>query len=212
MANKSVFAATKGKLLPRPDATNHAGAPAYRLTPRQALAQLAATGTFNATFYAEAEEQLAAVLDLAFQVEPEFLAKVAVHAAEAGYMKDMPALLLAVLSMLPGDAFNRAFPRIVKNGKLLRNFVQVMRSGVTGRKSLGSRPKRYVQEWLETASDVEIMRAAVGNAPSLADVIRMVHPKARFGGAAGALWLPDRQASRCAGAARTGGGVRSLQA
>lgn len=177
MANKSVFAATKGELLPRPDATNHAGAPAYRLTPRQALAQLAATGTFNATFYAEAEEQLAEVLDLAFQVEPEFLAKVAVHAAEAGYMKDMPAFLLAVLSMLPGDAFNRAFPRIVKNGKLLRNFVQMMRSGVTGRKSLGSRPKRYVEEWLETASDVEIMRAAVGNAPSLADVIRMVHPK-----------------------------------
>lgn len=177
MANKSVFAATIGKLLPRPDATNHALAPAYRLTPRQALAQLAATGTFNATFYATGEEQLAEVLDLAFQVEPEFLAKLAVHAAEAGYMKDMPALLLAVLSMQPGDGFNRAFPRVVRNGKLLRNFVQVMRSGVTGRKSLGSRPKRYVQNWLETASDLEIMRAAVGNDPSLADVIKMVHPK-----------------------------------
>jgi 60 kDa SS-A/Ro ribonucleoprotein len=177
MANKSVFAATIGKLLPRTDAQNHHGAPAYRLTPRQALAQLAATGTFNATFYASAEEQLAEVLELATEVEPEFLAKVAVHAFEAGYMKDMPAFLLAVLSSLPGDAFNRAFSRIVKNGKMLRNFVQVMRSGQTGRKSLGSRPKRFVQNWLETASDIEIMRAAVGNAPSLADVIKMVHPK-----------------------------------
>jgi 60 kDa SS-A/Ro ribonucleoprotein len=177
MANKSVFAATIGKLLPRPDATNHEQAPAYRLTPRQALAQLAATGTFNATFYAEAQEQLAEVLALAWKVEPEFLAKVAVHAAEAGYMKDMPAFLLAVLSMQPGDGFERAFPRIVRNGKMLRNFVQVMRSGTTGRKSLGSRPKRYVQNWLETASDLEIMRAAVGNDPSLADVIKMVHPR-----------------------------------
>jgi 60 kDa SS-A/Ro ribonucleoprotein len=177
MANKSVFAATVGKLLPRPTATNQEQAPAYRLTPRQALAQLAATGTFNATFYAEGQEQLAEVLDLASQVEPEFLAKVAVHAFEAGHMKDMPAFLLALLSTLPGDAFNRAFPRIVRNGKMLRNFVQVMRSGVVGRKSLGSRPKRYVQTWLETASDLEIMRAAVGNEPSLADVIKMVHPK-----------------------------------
>ena len=176
MANKSVFAATTGKLLPHPDAVNQSGAPAYRLTPRQALAQLAATGTFNVTFYADAEEQLAQVLDLAKQVEPDFIAKTAVHAFEAGYMKDMPAVLLALLSTLPGDAFNRAFPRIVRNGKMLRNFVQVMRSGAVGRKSLGTRPKRLVQHWLETAGDIEIMRAAVGNEPSLADVIKMAHP------------------------------------
>lgn len=177
MANKSVFAATIGKLLPRPDTTNQHGAPAYKLTPRQALAQLAATGTFNATFYADGEKQLTDVLDLCREVESEFIAKVAVHAFETGYMKDMPAFLLALVSTLPDDAFIRAFPRIVRNGKMLRNFVQVMRSGAVGRKSLGSRPKRLIQSWLEQASDIEIMRAAVGNDPSLADVIKMVHPK-----------------------------------
>lgn len=177
MANKSVFATIAGKLLPPADARNHEGAQAYRLSPEQALAQLAATGTFNATFYAEPREQLDEVLKLAWQVEPAFLAKTAVHAFEQGYMKDMPALLLAVLSSMQGDEFNRAFARIVRNGKMLRNFVQVMRSGATGRKSLGSRPKRLVQAWLEHASDFEIMRAAVGNDPSLADVVKMVHPK-----------------------------------
>ena len=177
MANKSVFAAIAGKLLPQPDAINHELGPAYKLTPREALAQLAATGTFNATFYADAREQLTGVLDLSRGVEPEFLAKLAVHAHEAGHMKDMPALLLALLSTLPGDGFTKAFPRIVRNGKMLRNFVQIMRSGVVGRKSLGTRPKRLVQSWLEQASDIEIMRAAVGNAPSLGDVIKMVHPR-----------------------------------
>lgn len=177
MANKSVFASIAGKLLPRSDVRNHEGAPAYRLTPHQALAQLAVTGTFNATFYAGAREQLDEVLALAYQVEPDYLAKVAIHAFERGGMKDMPALLLAVLSGMAGNEFNRAFPRIVRNGRMLRNFVQVMRSGATGRKSLGSRPKRLVQNWLDMASDVEIMRAAVGNDPSLADVIKMVHPK-----------------------------------
>ncbi|MGW9333678.1 vWA domain-containing protein [Bosea sp. NPDC055594] len=177
MANKSVFATMAGKLLPRTDAKNHEEAQAYGLSPRQALAQLAATGTFNATFYAGAREQLTEVLELAWQVEPDFLAKTAVFAFEKGYMKDMPALLLAVLSCLHGDEFSRAFPRIVRNGKMLRNFVQVMRSGATGRKSLGTRPKRFVQAWFEQASDIEVMRAAVGNEPSLADVIKMVHPK-----------------------------------
>ncbi|UVK42867.1 RNA-binding protein [Mesorhizobium sp. AR07] len=177
MANKSVFATIAGKLLPPADARNHEDAQAYRLSPHQALAQLAATGTFNATFYAEPSQQLDEVLKLAWQVEPGFLARTAVHAFEQGYMKDMPAFLLAVLSCMQGDEFNRAFGRIVRNGKMLRTFVQVMRSGATGRKSLGSRPKRLVQAWLEQAADFEIMRAAVGNDPSLADVIKMVHPK-----------------------------------
>ena len=128
MANKSVFAAIAGKILPKTDAMNRAGGNAYALTPQQALAQMASTGTFNTTFYADAREQIEDVLKLAFQVEPEFLAKTAIHAFEQGYMKDMPVFLLAVLSMMQNDAFNRAFPRVVKNGKMLRNFVQIMRS------------------------------------------------------------------------------------
>ncbi len=92
-------------------------------------------------------------------------------------MKDMPALLVALLSTLQSADVTLAFRRVVDNGRMLRSFVQIMRSGAVGRKSLGTRPKRLVQEWLEQASDIEIMRAAVGHDPSLADVVRMVHPK-----------------------------------
>ncbi|MCA0401975.1 MAG: RNA-binding protein [Proteobacteria bacterium] len=179
MANKSVFASIVGKLLPRPDVKNHEGAPAYGLTPRHKLAQLAATGTLNQTFYAEAREQLDEITRLLPEIEPEFMAKTAIYAREKGFMKDMPALLLAYLSMMQTEHFSLAFNRVVDNGKMLRNVVQILRSGATGRKSLGTRPKRHVQLWLENASDREIMRAAVGNAPSLADVIKMVHPKPR---------------------------------
>jgi 60 kDa SS-A/Ro ribonucleoprotein len=177
MVNKAIFKSYLGKLLPGTDARNHEGAAAYRLTAREALAQYAATGTFNGTFYADGAEQLDAVKALALEVEPEFLAKVAIHAAETGYMKDMPVTLLAILSGLESDAFARAFPRVVKSGKMLRGFVQVMRSGAAGRKSLGTRPKKMVQAWFEHASTEQILRAMVGNDPSLADVIRMVHPK-----------------------------------
>ncbi len=177
MVNKAIFKTYLGKLLPGTNAKNHEASPAYRLTPREALAQYAVTGTFNGTFYADGAEQLEAVKALALQVEPEFLAKVAIHAAEKGHMKDMPVMLLAMLSSLQSDAFARAFPRVVKSGKMLRGFVQVMRSGAAGRKSLGTRPKKLVQAWLDRASTEQILYAMVGNDPSLADVIRMVHPK-----------------------------------
>lgn len=177
MANKSLFASTIGKLLPKTNANNREGAPAYALSPKHQLAQLAMTGTLSRTFYATERDQLADVLALVPRIEPRFLAQTAIYARNRGQMKDMPALLLAVLSTLDPVLLSRAFPRVIDNGRMLRNFVQIMRSGVTGRKSLGSRPKALVQAWLNQATDAQILRAAVGQSPSLADVIRMVHPK-----------------------------------
>jgi 60 kDa SS-A/Ro ribonucleoprotein len=177
MANKSLFQSYIGKLLPRATAQNRAGGPAYALTPKHQLAQLAMTGTLSRTFYANARDQLADVTALVPQVEPLFLAQLAIYARQRGHMKDMPALLLAALSASDPVLLSRAFPRVIDNGRMLRTFVQIMRSGAVGRKSLGSRPKALVQSWLNQASDRQILNAAVGQSPSLADVIRMVHPK-----------------------------------
>ena len=177
MANKNLFKSMVGKLLPKADAVNDANAPAYAFDAKHALAQYAATGCFNQTFYAGADEQLARVLALCAEVEPEFIAKTAVYARERGRMKDMPALLCAALSVRDPKFLARVFPRVIDTGKMLRNFVQIMRSGVVGRKSLGTAPKRLVREWFE-ARDVEaIFTASVGQQPSFADVLKMVHPK-----------------------------------
>jgi len=46
------------------DAVNEAGGLAYKLEPKHALAQFAATGTFGNAFYSTAETQLAEVLKL----------------------------------------------------------------------------------------------------------------------------------------------------
>jgi hypothetical protein len=43
MVNTQLFQTARGPLLPAADARNHEGAPAYALTPRHQLAQLAAT-------------------------------------------------------------------------------------------------------------------------------------------------------------------------
>ncbi len=177
MANTSLFKSFIGALLPRATTQNFEGAPAYVRPPRQALAQYAATGCLNTTFYAGAGEQLDRVLDLCGQVTPEFIARTAVYARTHGQMKDMPALLLAALSRRDAALMDRVFDRVIDSPRLLRTFVQIVRSGATGRKSLGSAPKRCVRRWLDGRSDGALFAASVGNAPSLVDVIRMVHPK-----------------------------------
>jgi 60 kDa SS-A/Ro ribonucleoprotein len=177
MANKSLFSSIAGKLLPRAAAVNEAGGRAYERSPKGALAQFAATGSLNGTYYATADAQLEKVLGLAAAVDSGFVAKTAVYARERAFMKDMPALLLASLSARAPDAFARAFPRVVTDGRMLRTFVQIVRSGVVGRKSLGSRPKRLVREWLAARDEDQIFKASVGQDPSLSDVVKMVHPK-----------------------------------
>ncbi len=177
MASKTLFQTIPGKLAPRTEAVNEAGGVAYALEPRQALACYAATGCLSATFYASAETQLDTVLGLCAKVEPEWLAKTAVYARERAVMKDLPALLAAALSVRSADLLRQVFPRVIDSPKMLRNFVQIVRSGAVGRKSLGTVPKRLVLGWLAERSDDQLFNGSVGNAPSLADVVKMVHPK-----------------------------------
>ncbi|HEX8222795.1 MAG TPA: TROVE domain-containing protein [Allosphingosinicella sp.] len=178
MANKGLFASAVARLLaPAADTLNRELSPAYAYGPEHKLAQLAATGTLQDAFYAGAETQLADVLDAAGAVDPLFAARAAVYARTRGAMKDMPALLAAWLTVAEPDLAVRVFDRVIDNGRMLRNFVQIMRSGAVGRKSLGTRPKRLVKNWLERASMRALMQAATGNDPSLADIVRMVHPK-----------------------------------
>ena len=175
MANKNLFS-TAAARIPTADAINRAGGKAYSLPTKHALAQYAATGCFGTVYYVTELEQLAWVLGACEELDDGFIARTAVYARQRGHMKDTPALLLAVLATREGDAFVRVFHRVCDNAKMLRNFVQIVRSGVTGRRSLGTRPKRMIRNWLETRSDEAIFRAAVGKDPSLADVIKMVHP------------------------------------
>ncbi|HLF84714.1 MAG TPA: RNA-binding protein, partial [Blastocatellia bacterium] len=177
MANKNLFKSIVGRLIPATDAVNDERGPAYAFSPKHALAQYAATGCLNSTFYATAETQLQTVIELCREIEPEFIARTAVYARERGFMKDIPALLCAVLSVKDRALLGRVFPRVIDNGKMLRNFVQVMRSGAVGRKSLGTAPKRLVREWLDARSDEQVFTASVGQSPSIADIVRMVHPR-----------------------------------
>ena len=117
MANKTLFSSIKS-LLPRADSHNEAGGRTYKFMPKHALAQIAATGCFNGTFYASGESQLDELRKLIEQVDDNvFLAKLAVYARERAYMKDMPAALLVILSKRDTELMHRVFDRVVDNGR-----------------------------------------------------------------------------------------------
>lgn len=182
MANTKIFAsASQGssRRSMKTDTTNLAGGRAYSLGVQGSLAQMAVTGVFNDTYYATGKNQLDSIKELVQKASPEFLARLAIYSRSKAYMKDLPAYLCAVLASRDVALLDKVFDRVIDNGKMLRNFVQMVRSGQTGRKSLGSRPKKLVAKWLQSSSDSELLSASVGNAPSLADVIRLSHPKAQ---------------------------------
>lgn len=174
MANKDLFgSAVSAKT---PTATNAAGGSAYSFDAEQELAQVASTGCFNDTYYESGASQLDKIRVAADKVSPKYLAQVAVYSRQKGYMKDMPAALLAMLSKADPVLFQDAFDAVVDNGKMLRNFVQMIRSGAFGRKSLGSGPKRAVARYLNGVSPRKLLNDSVGNSPSLADCIKLSRP------------------------------------
>jgi 60 kDa SS-A/Ro ribonucleoprotein len=59
---------------------------------------------------------------------------------------------------------------------MLRNFVQIVRSGVVGRKSFGTAPKRLARGGFSARSPENVFRQSLGNEPSMADVIKLVRP------------------------------------
>lgn len=84
MANKKLFRSTVGKLAPRADSLNEAGGRAYQLSPKGALAQYAATGCLNGTYYAS--DALEEAMELATANVPAVDGKVYVCPDTSGSM------------------------------------------------------------------------------------------------------------------------------
>ena len=175
MANIRLFRSGRNRA-PAADAVNSEGSPAYSMSAEHSLAQYALTGCLNGTFYASATTQLETILELCANVPAEFIAKTAIYARKEGYMKDVPALLCAILTQRDQKLLAKTFIRVIDNGRMLRSWVQIIRSGQIGRKSLGSGPRRLVRTWLESRTGEELFKDSVGRSPSIADILRMTHP------------------------------------
>lgn len=185
MANKGIFggggAATRAPLR-RPDTVNEAGGAAFSLDAETALATLMLTGTFSGTYYQSAEAQLDKFVELARQCSSLFLAQCAIYARQNGFMKDAPAVACVLLmersrtEQSADDLITPLFDAVINNGKMLRNFVQIVRSGKFGSKNINGKARRLVQRWFDRRRTDTIFRQSIGASPSLGDVLKMAHP------------------------------------
>jgi 60 kDa SS-A/Ro ribonucleoprotein len=170
------------KAVPKADTTNNAGGKAYKFDKKHCLAQIAATNCFNGTFYASAEQNLKLAKDAALALidDPQFIAKTAIYSRDKGYMKDMPAFLTVALADIDKPLFRKVFRKVIDNGKMLRNAIQMGRSGqVTGKKfNMSAGTWRHaIQEWFDAKSPYALFKASIGNDPSMRDILRMCRPK-----------------------------------
>lgn len=191
MANKKLFKSVSGPVVPMADIKNEAGGRAYKMEDKHAVAQYVATSCLNGTFYSTAESQLDTITKLLGGCDPEFIGKVAVYGRQSAFMKDLPALLCAFLAADNGSAkgpttegqekkmavLRKVFPHVIDSGVMLRNFVQIIRSGVFGRKSFGECPRGLICQWFESRSPASIFHQSIGQNPSMGDVIKMARPK-----------------------------------
>lgn len=181
MANKNVFGSIQS-IAPATTTVNAAGGVAYDLSAKQAIAQIACTNTFNGTYYTNAEDNLKLVKESVAKLrsEPEFIAKIAVYSRNRSYMKDMPAYLCAVLAAWgESKLFRKVFRIVINDAKMLRNFIQIGRSGQAGKvinMSSGS-VRHAINEYFRSKSSDFIFRGSIGNEPSMRDILRMARPK-----------------------------------
>ncbi len=171
MANQALFTRTKNVTV------NNAGGEAFSLSDKEALANLVCAGMMGGTFYVSASDQLDAIKSRLAKVDPSFLAKLASYAREKGFMKDSPALILAYLAHAHPKQFKLAAPHVLTHGKMVRNFVQICRSGQWGRTTIPRPARKLLCDWITSRTPRQLLNDSVGGEPSLADIIKMLHPK-----------------------------------
>lgn len=182
MANKNIFGNASGSKVPDATTVNNAGGVAYDYNDKVALATIAATNCFNGTYYVDATANLELAKNAVNKLrnDPEFVAKVAVYCRGKAHMKDMPAYLCAILaSWKENTLFRKTFRKAIDNTKMLRNFIQICRSGALGKKlnvSSGS-IRHAVREWFSKKSAEYIFKTSIGNDPTIRDILRMTHPR-----------------------------------
>jgi len=115
------------------------------------------------------------VRQLSRMVPEAWVAKCAVAAAENGLGREA-AMMLAVLTQRDVELLAKVFHRSVRDAGTLRHYVAYLRSNK--RRSLGTRPKKMIQDWLNARPAWRLRVEAFGEfRPTLADIVRLTHPK-----------------------------------
>ena len=129
----------------------HEGGRGYELTLEESVAELFSLGLVKGNFYQDdlqVIENTRELMKKAFAECPQWAAKCAVYGHNFNSLKLVPVIWLVYLSKLDDKTlFERAFPKIIRNPKMLHDFLELVRKGGI-RQGMGRSVKRAVNSWL----------------------------------------------------------------
>jgi len=152
------------------------GGKAYGLSFIEQLAEFFCLGLLNGNFYQSEEEVLQNARELyerAMAECPEFATKAAIYGNNFNSLKLVPTIWLVYLSTLDDKTlFKKAFPRIIRNPKMLYDFMEIARKSNI-RTGLGRSVKKTMNEWLfNHLNEYQASR----NKGKLAEIIKVTRP------------------------------------
>ncbi|GAB4037397.1 TROVE domain-containing protein [Spirosoma gilvum] len=165
---------------------NHEGAQAYALTPKMELYSAVVTTMLNDSYYESADQRLVRIQELVGNVDPVFVAKLAVYVREQMYLRSAPVVLLGELAKvhngdgLVGKAVGRTVQRPDEITELLSYYQ--LANDRTGAKKL-NRLSKQMQRGLSIAfnkfDEYQFAKYNRDTAVKLRDALFLVHPKAK---------------------------------
>jgi hypothetical protein len=156
--------------------TTYEGGKGYEPTFKETLAEFFSLGLLNGNFYQSQEEVLKHgkfVFERALMECPEFATKAAIYGNNVNSLKLVPTIWLVYVSTLEDKSlFKAAFPRIIRNPKMLHDFMEIARKGGV-RKGLGRSIKKVMNDWmLENLNEYQASR----NKGKLSEIVKLTRP------------------------------------
>ncbi|WP_426491586.1 TROVE domain-containing protein [Hymenobacter sp. 102] len=170
--------------VPAATAVNHAGAPAYVLTPALELYAAVATAGLQDQFYEKADTRLARLRHLVAHNDARFVAQLAVYAREKLHLRSVPLVLAVELARQHRGTslVSRLVARVVQRPDEITELLAyyAAANGRSGSKTLG-RLSKQVQKGLALAFNkfdgYQLAKYNRAGAVRLRDALFLVHPR-----------------------------------
>ncbi|SDM44360.1 TROVE domain-containing protein [Catalinimonas alkaloidigena] len=165
---------------------NYEGAEAYTLSPELELYAAVVTTTLSDKFYEGSDERLERIRQLIAQVDPAFVARLAVYAREQMHLRSVPLALTVELARIhTGDSLvGRLTGRVIQRADEITELLACYQAanGRTGAKKLG-RLSKQLQKGLAVAFNrfdaYQLAKYDRAAEIRLRDALFLVHPKAK---------------------------------
>ena len=163
---------------------NHEGAKAYALSPEMELYTLVATSMLEPTFYERRSDRYRRLVELIAEVQPEYVAKLAIYAREEMHLRSMPVVLVVELAKLHlGDNLvQRALARIIQRADEITEVLAYYqwanpRPGPKPLRSLSKQVQKGVAEAFNKFDAYQLAKYNLKGEVTLRDALFLTHPK-----------------------------------